>query len=61
MATLPDTMRITVDQSDFELKHSTGIRHTAAIILFNLARWILGREFEITCHLSFEGGEDDPQ
>ena len=60
MATLPDlTMKL--DTSDIELKNSTGLRHTIAILLFDLARWILGREFELILSVSFGDGKDDSQ
>ena len=58
MATLPDlTMKL--DTSDIELKNSTGLRHTIAILLFDLARWVLGREFELIIHMSFEESKDE--
>lgn len=57
MAKLLDTLTLYADYNDFELSHSTGLRHTIAILLFSLARWILGREFEIVFHL--EWTDDD--
>lgn len=58
MATLPDLI-MELDTRDTELKSSTSLRHTIAILLLDLARWVLGREFELVIHMSFEDGKDE--